>query len=304
MQRSNPLESIPGLTEVRWYPGRSGPVLLLECPHGATSTQEYTAVAETLSSSLPDDLIDFFYVNTDFATPECATQLAEAIQRLDPRISILILRCRLPRTFVDCNRTLEGGTENMTAAIPSYIDDAGDRRSLAEQHRRYLEQATLAYAFAIDEGGGTAIALHSYAPRSVGIAIVDDHIVAALHDAYRPEQFDHWPQRPEVELITTDAAGNCQLGDTWLASLRDSYRDADIPLAENETYQLHDGTLAAEFSRRYPGQVLCIEFNRLRLAKEYRPFVELKADPASVARYVTPLARATTRELVRRIADR
>ena len=303
MQLPNPIVSIPGLTEVVWHPGTTGPVLLLECPHGATSAREYHAVADTLRSKLPDDLVDFFHVNTDFATPECATHLARAVQDLDPRISVLILRCQLPRTFADCNRTLSGGTGKMTAAIPSYIKDAADRNDLAERHQRYLQQAGRAYAFAIDEGGGMAITLHSYAPRSVGIDHVDDNIVAALHDAYRPETFQQWPQRPQVELITNDATGECLLDDRWLQELRDCYRDAKIPLAENETYQLHDGTLAADFSRRHPGQVLCIEFNRQRLAQNYRPFVELVADAVSIDRDVAPLALATTRELTRRIID-
>ncbi|MDH3628613.1 MAG: N-formylglutamate amidohydrolase [Acidobacteriota bacterium] len=293
---SLPLTSIPGLTEVTWQQGASnGPVLVLELPHGATTENEYRVVAEGLKSRLPENLIDFFHVNTDFGTPECAEQIAAFVGRTDPSISVLILRCRLPRTLVDCNRTLEEQTDGMTEAIPVYVDDSEDRRRLSDLHRQYLEQADLAYELAGRRG--VAINLHSYAPRSVGINVVDGGIVQALHKAYEPEVYEGWPRRPDIELISSDVHGRSLLSESWLTALRQAYRSAGIPLAENETYHLHDGTLAARYAEDYPGRVLCVEFNRQRLARDYRPFVELETSTDAVTRYVEPLALATLSEL-------
>ena len=52
------------------------PDLIIEIPHGATRTADFTAVEEALTSPLPSKLSDFFHVNTDAGAPELAVALA------------------------------------------------------------------------------------------------------------------------------------------------------------------------------------------------------------------------------------
>jgi hypothetical protein len=83
------------------------PDLLIEIPHGATRTSDFDAVAQAMTSPLPSQLSDFFHVNTDAGAPELAVALAHRLTQLDPTKSVAILRCRVPRTFIDCNRRID-----------------------------------------------------------------------------------------------------------------------------------------------------------------------------------------------------
>src|SRR5512140_2195731 len=75
--------------------------LVIEVPHGATTTADFTTLAAKLTSPLPDGLVDFFHVNTDAGAPELAQAIAERFVADEPARSVAVLRCRIPRTFID-----------------------------------------------------------------------------------------------------------------------------------------------------------------------------------------------------------
>src|SRR5262245_36015670 len=102
------VSSIPGVVDAILLHGPHAdrdapPDLLIEVPHGATKTEDFTSLAALLKSPLPDSLIDFFYVNTDAGAFELGEAVATKLLEAEPRRSVAILRCRIPRTFIDCN---------------------------------------------------------------------------------------------------------------------------------------------------------------------------------------------------------
>ena len=65
--------------------------LLVEVPHGATTTADYMALAGQLASPLPPSLIDFFYVNTDAGAPELALATARRFVAAEPTRTAAVL---------------------------------------------------------------------------------------------------------------------------------------------------------------------------------------------------------------------
>src|SRR5262245_22012304 len=107
------LRSLAGVCDVVPVRGpRAGAVadVLFEVPHGATEAADYADLQRLLRSPLPSDLQDFFFVNTAVGAPELALATAERYVAQDPRHSALVVRSRIPRTFVDCNRVIDEGT--------------------------------------------------------------------------------------------------------------------------------------------------------------------------------------------------
>src|SRR5262245_51757336 len=101
-----PPASIPGALDVALVRGPhaapDAPLdLVIEVPHGATATADFTALAAQLTSPLPDDLVAFFHVNTDAGAPELAMAIAERFVADEPARTASVLRCRIPRTFID-----------------------------------------------------------------------------------------------------------------------------------------------------------------------------------------------------------
>jgi len=277
----------------RTGPPGAPPRLLLEIPHGATARDDFDAVAGRLAGPLPGRLEAFFHVNTDEGAPELAAALAE---RLAPDFGVLLLRSRLPRTFVDCNRVVEGEVESgMSAGLPPYLRDPRDRQLLLELHARYQRLAESCYAEVCGEGG-TALALHTYAPRSIELA-VDDDVVEALRRAYEEEPLDRWPLRPEVDLITRPVGGEPLAPAGLVGAARAELERAGFEVAENATYSLHPATAGHGHSRRWPGRVLCLEVRRDLLGDPWRPFEPSPIGPERVARVAEPLAVALARHL-------
>ena len=66
----------------------------------------------------------------------------------------------------------------------------------------------------------------------------------------------------------------------------------------NDTYCLHPVTSAYEWSRRYPGRLLCMEVRRDLLVERWRWNQAMRPNPAAIERVATPLAEAFA-ELVR-----
>jgi hypothetical protein len=319
---------VPVVCEVQLVAGapstRIEPSLLIELPHGATRRKHFDAVRRRLSGSLPADLEEFFYVNTDVGAPECAAQIASllldplgssalrgllepelraAVART-PKRGVLIVRSLVPRTFIDCNRTLDDLTDDgraagMTAAVPAYVRRPEDVETLLALWRSYQEVANRAYA-QVCGTGGVALILHTYAPRAVDIEQVDEQIVPALRRAYEPEVYAGWPVRPEVDVISENPEGRVLAPPGAVEALRRYYGRIGIPVAENVSYRLHPASMGHRHAVRYPGQVLCLELSRACLAEPFTPFEEMHVSEKKAARMALPIAAALLSELARR----
>jgi hypothetical protein len=318
------LQSIPGIVDVTWYPphgaSEASPAstLLIETPHGATRRSDYEALEAQLVSVLPKDLIRFFFVNTDIGTPEGAEHIARALSTAPAvrSFGVLVLRCLLPRTFIDTNRVVSAApsaavVDGMTPGVASYITAKADHALLVGLHQRYHELVERAYAAILGGGGpgrggpargGLALQLHSYSPRSVGIDTIDENIVAALHEAYEPGVYETWPRRPSVDLITTDPEGRVLADPEVVARLREEYATIGIEAQENATYRLLPVSMGYQYAARYPGQVTCIELDRELLADPFVPFEDSPIGAAKVERMVGPLIVVLREALARRAA--
>jgi hypothetical protein len=297
-----PLASIDRVADVLHVRGADAPAgappgLLVEVPHGATRAAHFESLRAELRGEFPEGLRDFFFVNTDVGAPEVAEALAGRIVRAAPTRSVAVIRCRIPRTFVDCNRVIAPDARpaaspagGVTPGIASYVRDDGDLRLLLARYAAYRDLVTRAVDL-VCGAGGTALMLHSYAPRSIDVP-VDERIVERLRAEYAPGRIETWPLRAEVDLITRDPDGR-RLADAGLvASVRSSLERAGYGTAEGEAYALHPSTLAWTFAARWPGQTLCIEMRRDLLARTFTPFAEMEIDPAKAGRMADALAAA------------
>lgn len=292
--------SIPDVCEVSLVRGArsNGEAdLLLEVPHGATRAEDFHALRRALRGSYADDLAEFFFVNTDVGAPEVAQRIAERVTTADPTRCALILRSRIPRTFIDCNRVIDASARaasskagEMTPGVQAWVRDPADVRLLLERYFAYRELASSAFE-RVCGAGGLGLMVHSYAPRSVDVP-VDERIVEHLRAAYAPERVESWPLRSPVDLIV-DAPDGTRLADPQLVERAQSeFARAGFDVALNGAYALHPVSLAHEFARRHPGRTLCFELRRDLLVREFTPFQEMRGDPEKVARIAKPLALA------------
>jgi hypothetical protein len=295
------VRSIAGVCEVEFHRGTAAapdapPDVVFEVPHGATLSRHFTDLRAQLRGDYAADLQDFFFVNTDVGSPELATETARLVVAKQPLRTCIVVRCLLPRTFVDCNRRIEVQQPGamragaLTPGMPPWVRDEADRELLSQRHASYVEAASAAFAEACGRGG-LGVCVHTYAPRSVGVE-VDDDIVASLHAAYAADRVGIWPMRAAVDLITHDPDGR-ELASPRLASAAQAeFLAAGFEVARNDTYSLHPVTQAHVFATRYPAQTLCLELRRDLLVPEFTPFREMIPDPARVRRAAQPLAAA------------
>ena len=273
-------------------PADATPQLLIEIPHAADTQAHYDAVRSRLRSDLPVRLEEFFFVNTDVGTTAVGRAVAGLLA--ERGVATRILRCLVPRTFVDCNRDLSVGPDvrtddGLTPAIPGYVSDPADRAWLGTLHRTYHEVASEAY-YEIVGAGGHCINLHTYAPRTVNPGVIRDDIVTALRRAYEPETYETWPLRPEVDLITETPEG-VLLGDrAWLRRVRAEYEAIGVSVKENGAYRLIPDTMGRVYAERYPGRLLCVEVRRDLLADPFDPFAEMTISAEKALRMAGPLA--------------
>jgi predicted N-formylglutamate amidohydrolase len=303
---SPPLQSIAKVCYVELVRGAEAdpsaePDLLLEVPHGATLASHFESLRTELQGDYDDGLRDFFFVNTDVGAPELALAIARGVVARRPHSTAMVVRCLLPRTFVDCNRVLDrdtaaAGSEpgEMTSGLPPWVLHGADRELLLNRYFAYRELVDAAFLMVCGEnrsaesGIGRALCVHTYAPRSLDIA-VDEDISTALHAAYQPDRITSWPLRAEVDLITHDPDGR-QLADDELAGrAMHEFADGGFQVVRNETYSLHPATVAYELAQRYPNKTLCFEVRRDLLLDEFVPFVELHTSDAKVALVAQPL---------------
>jgi hypothetical protein len=298
----------PGVADVELLRGEQAaadapPDLLVEVPHGADRRAHYDALRQRLAGDLPADLHTFFSFNTDVGAWSYGRETARRLLQAEPTRSALVVRCLIPRTFVDCNRhpdyeggDLQGGA--LTAGIPVYVRDDGDRELLLGLHQRYVALAEQAYE-AVCGAGGVALVPHTYGPRSVGIHAVEDDIVEQLRWACEPDRWPTWPLRAEVDLLTRDGDGTLFAPPGLEDRLMRDFEAAGFAPVLNDTYCLHPVTLAYRWSETYPGQVLCLEARR-DLLTTWSPFEEMTPQGDGVARVANVLAPALAEALRQR----
>ena len=297
-----PIASIADVCDVALVRGaaeadEAAPSLLVEIPHGATRAVHFATLRARLRGPFPDDLDAFFFVNTDVGAPEVAVRLAERIVAAAPHATALVVRCLIPRTFIDCNRVIDAATRpaasaagSMTPGVASYVHDAADFGVLFERYSAYRDVATRAHELVCGTGG-TAVQMHSYAPRSIDVP-VDEKIVERLRAAYEPGVVGTWPLRAEVDLISRTPDGTRVADGALVARIQASLDRAGIRHAESEAYALHPSTLGAVFAARWPRRTICIEMRRDLLVREFTPFQEMEIDPAKADRMAAAFAEA------------
>jgi len=293
------LTSIPGVVDVAVFRGGSAradapPDLVIEIPHGATRTDDFRALEKRLTSPLPDALVDFFHVNTDAGAPELGEATAKRFLVEEPARTVAILRCRIPRTFIDCNRVIDSSAADfkegkVTPGLMPWITAPADVTLLRGLHEEYVH----AVRHAAETAGknGAILLLHTYAPRTVDVE-VDAKIVENLRRAYRPEVEPTWPLRPEVDVIGKALDGVSHAPAAVVAELAQSLRLLGVTVADGATYPLHPSTLAWEHVTRFPGRALCLEVRRDLLADPWTPFAEMTIGAQKVDRLAGPLATA------------
>ena len=270
--------------------------LVIEIPHGATRTEDFTSLAARLTSPLPEGLVDFFHVNTDAGAPELAVATARRFVELEPARTVAILRCRIPRTFIDCNRRVDASPEefkagNVGPGLMPWIVDPEDRATLRAAYDRYV--AAVGAATAQLASDGAMLLLHSYAPRTVDVE-VDFQIVENLRAAYRPDKAETWPLRPELDVIGKGLDGTSYAPAAVVEALRGAL-GGELTIGDSATYPLHSSTLAWEHVMARPGRTLCLEVRRDLLADPFEPFAQMKISDAKVERIAVPLATALCR---------
>jgi hypothetical protein len=285
----------------------SPPEFLVEVPHGADQRRHYDALRERLVGELPADLHAFFHVNTDEGAWAYGRATAEAIVAAAPQRSALLVRCLIPRTFVDCNRPADydGGnlsSGGLTAGIPVYVTDDRDRALLLELHTAYVGLAEAAFA-AVCGQGGQALVPHTYGPRSLDIAGVDATIVDQLRVAYAPERVESWPIRAEVDLLTRDGEGTELAPAGVEAALLEAFTEAGFEPRANDTYYLHSAALGHRWSVTYPGQVTCLEVRRDLVVESWEPFEEGRPSAERVERIARVLGPTLERLTLSRASD-
>ncbi|MCB9898839.1 MAG: N-formylglutamate amidohydrolase [Planctomycetes bacterium] len=273
------------------------PDLLLEVAHGATRASDYDRLAEALRGPFPDDLRAFFFVNTDVGAPDVARRTAELVVQADSRRCVALVRCLVPRTFVDCNRLIDAdaragasGAGGMTPGVHAWVRDPDDLALLLARHRAYQQLVEDACA-RVCADGGRVVMVHSYAPRSVDVP-VDERIVDHLRAAYAPDRLATWPLRASVDLIADTPDGTRLAAPELVERVSARFSSAGYDVAIAGTYALHPGTLGTLLAERHRGRTLCLELRRDLLVREFLPFEEMPADDEKVERVAGLLAGA------------
>lgn len=300
--------------ELSFYAGREAcekrePHVFIELPHGATSMEELE-YAKTLTREYPGDRHDlFFTANTDQGSPEYGHRLAvlltqqkewpegslsdKAYERIS-HLKVCVMRSQMPRTILDVNRLWKrdeaARRSGLTPGTGPYITHPEDLDFLHNIYDFYQTEAASWYE-RVCGSGGFAFNLHTYAPISVQPKD-GEYVVDALWRAYRGGEYDTFPLRPEVELITTPDGEPFLSHRILCDALIKAYGSLGATVAENEPYPLHQSTTAYLHAKNYPGKTLTIELSRKVLAKTFDPFVIMTMDPEQIDRFTRPIAKA------------
>lgn len=289
--------SIPHVVDLELVRGAAAdgpPDLLIEIPHGATRTADYDHYARQLVSPLPDGLSDFFHVNTDAGAPELAVAAAHALVAARPTRSVVIVRSRVPRTFIDCNRRLDASPAEWKAGkvgpgLMPWITAPEDDRLLRAAFDGYV--GAVAAASAALAPDGAMLMLHTYAPRTVDVE-VDLEIVPNLRKAWADDEVARWPLRPHLDVIARTPDGVDHAPPAVVEALTAACAELGFAVARGDTYPLHPSTQAHGHVIARPGRTLCLEVRRDLLADPFTPFAEMTIGAAQVDRVAAPLATA------------
>lgn len=291
------LTSIDHIADVERFGNQSdGPLdLLIEVPHGATAHDDFAHIAEQLQGSIPVNLEHFYYVNTDVGAYELGLLTAQRLASRHPELRIMLIRARIPRTFVDVNRLLDvqGGAlqqGGVTAGIPPFFHHPQDLELFHGLYKQYRELVDAAWASLAPQGLG--LTPHTYAPRTVGISQIDAKIVENLRHAWHPEVAPTWPLRPEVDLITTDPTGADLSPLAVVAAFVAGLKAMGRQVALNESYNLHPATMGAFRAQALPGRVLCLEVRRDLLVEDWDPFTVMRVSSQKVQPFADVLSDA------------
>jgi hypothetical protein len=133
--------------------------------------------------------------------------------------------------------------------------------------------------------------IHTYAPRTVPIDVVDDDIVENLERAWAPDCVEDSPLRPEIDLITMTPDGR----DLWPRGLADEltrgFAAISLRAERDRSYTLHPSTAGARWSERWPGQVASFEVRR-DLITEWQPFLPKAMRPDQIDPIATVIAQS------------
>lgn len=297
-----PFSSIEDVVDVHVLRGDraavgSAPDLVIEIPHGATRSIHFTSLEARLTSPLPPGLVDFFHVNTDAGAPELAIAIANRLVEEDPVRTVAILRCLIPRTFIDCNRRIDAAPEDfkagkVTPGLMPWITTDHDRELLRRLYDGYA--STVRAAMASQPADGAMLMLHTYAPRTVDVE-VDDQIGPSLRRAYEPDKEPTWPLRPEIDVISKALDGTDHAPAPVVDTLRAELAKTNIEVASSATYPMHPSTLAYDYVMARPGRAVCIEVRRDLLADPFTPFEQMTIGQAKIARLLPAFVRALRR---------
>lgn len=277
--------------------------LLIEVPHGADERAHYDALASRMKSALPADLQVFFHVNTDIGAWDYGRRAAELVLASHSTARALLVRCLVPRTFVDTNRELVARDDlargGLTGAMPPYITDPSDHALLNAMHTEYVNLIDAAYE-AVCGGHGMALSPHTYGPYLLPIERIDEHIVEALRAAHAPAILPTLKVRAEIDLLT-DTKDGARLADPTLTeAIAENLTGAGFEVARNASYCLLPGSQTHRQSVRYPGRVFCLEARRDLLVETYAPLDAMRVDPNEIERLAAPIATAMGAWLERR----
>lgn len=294
-----PPASIPGVADVTLVRGSqaapgTAPRLLIDVPHGATARADFTDLAALLDGPHPDGLIDFFFVNTDSGAPELALALAERHVEAHPRDTALVVRCRIPRTFIDCNRVIDASPElykegRVAPGLMPWVTSDRDKALLVARYEAYIALVQAARDALPPEGA--MLLMHTYAPRTVGVE-VDHDIVTNLHRAYSPELASTWPERPELDVIGRSLDGTLLAPAHVIDALERELLTDGLRLGDSATYPLHPSTMGYHHAVALPERCLCLEVRRDLFADRFVPFAEATPEPERVTALAAPIARA------------
>ena len=294
------LRSTPDLLDIeRFGDAEASPDLVIEVPHGATETADFTRLAAELEGPHPEALIEFFHVNTDAGAPELARRVAEALVRDGRARAVTVLRCRIPRTFIDTNRRLDPRPAAEPGALPAlagrvtpglmpWVTTLRDEALLVGRHAAYTRAVADLLQSALPRAG--LLLLHSYAPRSIDVDVTPG-IVRDLRAAYAPERIETWPLRPPLDVIHRAPDGGSRAPEGFVARLLEAF-DGIEPVGDDLTYPLHPATMAYAHVERWPGRVACLEVRRDLLASDFVPLRPVLIAEEKVRRLAEPLARA------------
>ncbi len=296
---------IPDIALVRVLHGArarpdAAPSVLIEVPHGATTRAHYEVWRAKMVGALPEDLHAFFHLNTDVGAWDYGLRVAERLTEARPELSALLIRCLVPRTFIDTNRVPDAAdalaTGGMTPAIAPYVEDERDRATLFGAHRSYVDLVERAYA-AVCEAGGFALSPHTYGPRTLAVTKIDRDIVQHLKRAHEPAALEAAPLRPELDLITRTFAGERIAPRGIVEELIAAYAAVGVTASESATYKMSEATQAWRWQTTYPEQMLCLEVRRDLLVEAWTPFEEQTVREDAADRFAGPLASAILRRL-------